>query len=49
MGDMILVDVHIEVKKDITVQVGHDIALEARNRIMKELPVLNVMTHIDPV
>jgi len=49
MGDMILVDVHIEVKKEITVQIGHDIALEARNRIMKELPVLNVMTHIDPV
>ena len=49
MGDMILVDVHIEVKKDIAVQIGHDIALDARNRIMKELPVLNVMTHIDPV
>ena len=49
MGDMILVDVHIEVKKDITVQRGHDIALEARSRIMRELSVLNVMTHIDPV
>jgi cation diffusion facilitator family transporter len=49
MGDMILVDVHIEVDANSSVQVGHDIALAARNQIMKELPVLNVMTHIDPV
>jgi divalent metal cation (Fe/Co/Zn/Cd) transporter len=33
----------------ITVQQGHDIALSARNRIMKELPVLDVMTHLDPI
>lgn len=49
MGDMILVDVHIEVDANSSVQEGHDIALVARNQIMKELPVLNVMTHIDPV
>ena len=49
MGDMILVDVHIEVDASSSVQEGHDIALVARNQIMKELPVLNVMTHIDPV
>ena len=49
MGDMILVDVHIEVDANSTVQVGHDIALAARNQIMNELPILNVMTHIDPV
>ncbi|WP_114639769.1 cation diffusion facilitator family transporter [Polynucleobacter necessarius] len=49
MGDMILVDVHIEVDANSTVQAGHDIVLTARNQIMKELPVLNVMTHIDPV
>lgn len=49
MGDMILVDVHIDVDHAATVKEGHDIALAARNRIMKELPVLNVMTHIDPV
>lgn len=48
MGDMILVDVHIEVDANSTVQTGHDIALAARNQIMQELPVLNVMTHIDP-
>lgn len=49
MGDMILVDVHIEVAANSTVQEGHDIALAARNQIMRTLPVLNVMTHIDPV
>ncbi|MBT8621963.1 cation diffusion facilitator family transporter [Polynucleobacter paneuropaeus] len=49
MGDMILVDVHIEVDANATVQVGHDIALTAANRVKAELPVLNVMTHIDPI
>jgi len=49
MGDMILVDVHIDVDANATVKVGHDIALSAGNQIKKQLPVLNVMTHIDPV
>ena len=49
MGDMILVDVHIEVDTNATVQVGHDIALTAANQVKAKLPVLNVMTHIDPV
>ena len=49
MGDMILVDVHIDVDANATVKVGHDIALNAGNEIKKQLPVLNVMTHIDPV
>lgn len=49
MGDMILVDVHIEVDANATVKIGHDIALNAGNQIKKQLPVLNVMTHIDPV
>jgi divalent metal cation (Fe/Co/Zn/Cd) transporter len=49
MGDMILVDVHIDIDANMTVQAGHDIALRAVNQIKKELPVLNVMTHIDPV
>ena len=49
MGDMILVDVHIEVDANATVRQGHDIALMARNQIMKKSSVLNVMTHIDPV
>jgi divalent metal cation (Fe/Co/Zn/Cd) transporter len=49
MGDMILVDVHIEVDAHLTVKEGHDIVVNARNKIIKELPVLNVMTHVDPV
>ena len=49
MGDMILVDVHIEVDANATVQVGHDIAFEAAKKVTNALPVLNVMTHIDPV
>ena len=49
MGDMILVDVHIEVDANSTVQVGHDIALAAANQVKVKLPVLNVMTHIDPI
>lgn len=49
MGDMILVDVHIEVDGKLSVKKGHEISLNARNRVMKALPVLNVMTHVDPV
>lgn len=49
MGDMILVDVHIEVDGKMTVKEGHEISSEIRNRIVAEFPVLNVMIHIDPV
>ena len=49
MGDMILVDVHIEVDGNATVKVGHDIAFEAAKRVTGKMPVLNVMTHIDPI
>ena len=49
MGDMVLVDVHIEVDANATVKVGHDIAFNAANRVIAKMPVLNVMTHIDPV
>ncbi|WP_374318571.1 cation diffusion facilitator family transporter [Aquabacterium sp.] len=49
MGDMILVDAHIEVDGNLSVKAGHDIAATARDRVMKLLPVLDVMTHLDPV
>ena len=49
MGDMILVDAHIEVDAKLTLQEGHDIGVNARNAVMQAMPVLNVMTHIDPV
>lgn len=49
MGDMIIVDVHIEVDGNATVRQGHDIAFEAAKRVKATLPVLDVMTHLDPV
>ncbi|HEX5356747.1 MAG TPA: cation diffusion facilitator family transporter [Aquabacterium sp.] len=49
MGDMIMVDAHLEVDGELSVREGHDIASSARERVMKKLPVLDVMTHLDPV
>ncbi len=49
MGDMIIVDVHIEVDGNATVREGHDIAFNAAERVKAALPVLDVMTHLDPV
>jgi len=48
MGDMIVVDAHIEVDPNISVEEGHDIAVVARQRVMRRHRVLNLMTHIDP-
>ena len=48
MGDMIVVDAHIEVDASITVEAGHDIAVQARQRVLKHHRVLNLMTHVDP-
>lgn len=49
MGDMVLVDAHIEVDATLSVEAGHDIALAARERVMQQHHrVLNVMTHVDP-
>jgi cation diffusion facilitator family transporter len=48
MGDMIVVDAHIEVDALITVEAGHDIAVRARQRVLQRHRVLNLMTHVDP-
>ncbi len=48
MGDMIVVDAHIEVDAAITVEAGHDIAVAARQRVLQRHRVLNLMTHVDP-
>ena len=48
MGDMILVDAHLEVDAAISVEAGHDIAVQARQRVLQRHRVLNLMTHIDP-
>jgi len=48
MGDMILVDAHLEVDATLTVEQGHNIAVEARKRVLQRHRVLNLMTHVDP-
>jgi cation diffusion facilitator family transporter len=48
MGDMIVVDAHLEVDASITVEAGHDIAVEARQRVLQRHRVLDLMTHVDP-
>ncbi len=47
-GDMILVDVHLEIDGDLSVREGHAIADEVHTRVMARHPVLNVLTHVDP-
>ena len=48
MGDMIVVDVHIEVNATQTVEAGHNIAVAARERVMQRHRVINLLTHVDP-
>ena len=48
MGDMIVVDAHVEVDASISVEAGHDIAVAARKRVLERHRVLNLMTHVDP-
>jgi cation diffusion facilitator family transporter len=49
MGDMIVVDAHIEVDAHLSVAAGHDIGLLARHAVMKRHRVLDLLTHIDPL
>jgi cation diffusion facilitator family transporter len=48
MGDMIVVDAHLEVDAALTVEAGHDIAVQARHRVLQRHRVLSLMTHVDP-
>ncbi|WNO05551.1 cation diffusion facilitator family transporter [Rhodoferax mekongensis] len=48
MGDMVVADAHIEVDAKLTVEEGHNIAVAARNAVLKRHRVLNLMTHVDP-
>jgi cation diffusion facilitator family transporter len=48
MGDLIVVDAHLEVEASISVEAGHDIAVLARQRVLARHRVLDLMTHIDP-
>ena len=49
MGDLIVVDAHLEVNAAISVEAGHGIAVLARQRVLQRHRVLNLMTHVDPV
>ncbi|MEQ1595055.1 MAG: cation diffusion facilitator family transporter [Casimicrobium sp.] len=48
MGDMIIVDAHLEVDATLTVEQGHDIAVDAQKRVLARHRVLHLMTHVDP-
>ena len=48
MGDMVVVDAHIEVESSLTVEAGHNIAVAARKAVMQRHRVLDLMTHVDP-
>ena len=43
MGDLVVVDVHLEIDGDLSVKVGHDIAVLARKSVLDNHHVLNVM------
>lgn len=49
LGDMIWVEVDLEMDATLTIEQGHAIAVAARERVMQREPVLDVMTHFDPV
>lgn len=49
LGDMIWVEVDLEMDGSLTIAQGHAIATEARKRVMQYEPVLDVTTHFDPV
>lgn len=48
MGDMIVVDAHLEVLATLTVEQAHDISVEAQQRVIQHHRVLHLLTHIDP-
>src|SRR3546814_9921345 len=45
MGDMIWLEVDIEMDATLTIEQGHAIAVAARKQVMDPEPVLDVMTH----
>lgn len=49
MGDMIMVDAHLEIDGSLSVWEGHQISEQARERVMAALPVVDVMLHLDPI
>lgn len=48
MGDLVIVDVHLEINGNLSTRESHDIAVKARKSVLENHHVLNVMTHVDP-
>ncbi|MTC48287.1 cation diffusion facilitator family transporter [Providencia alcalifaciens] len=48
VGDLVIVDAHLEIDGNLSVREGHDIAVEARKAVLNKHHVLNVMVHVDP-
>ncbi|MDR3369139.1 cation diffusion facilitator family transporter [Rhodoferax sp.] len=48
MGDMIVVDAHLEMLATLTVEQAHDITVAAQQRVMQHHRVLHLLTHVDP-
>jgi cation diffusion facilitator family transporter len=49
LGMRLIVDLHIEVNPDISVQEGHRLAHEVKDQVQRELPqVRDVMVHVEP-
>lgn len=49
MGDMIMVDVHLEIDAGRSIVEGHEIATAVERNLLSRHRVLGVMTHVDPV
>ncbi|CAH2913669.1 MAG: Cobalt-zinc-cadmium resistance protein [uncultured Paraburkholderia sp.] len=49
MGDMVAVDVHLEVDAGLSLVEAHDVAAAVQRELIENHPVLTVMTHLDPV
>lgn len=47
-GDFLLVDVHLELNGNMSILMGHDIAVHVRKKLMENPQILDVMTHLDP-
>jgi divalent metal cation (Fe/Co/Zn/Cd) transporter len=44
-----LMDIHVEVKSDLTIREGHDIGHAVKDRLLdSELPISDVIVHIEP-
>jgi divalent metal cation (Fe/Co/Zn/Cd) transporter len=49
MGYEYLVDLHVEVNPQMTVQAGHEIAHQVKDKIREQLPtVRDVLVHVEP-